>query len=79
MSQTRPQKTLRSAHVWIQFEDTPSRELHQMNRCITMKEVNPIAALRGIVSIQAHRILRATLHFTALVPMVDPTPIIEHR
>ena len=36
----------------------------------------PITALMGIVSIHAHMILRATPHFTALVPVVDPTPMI---
>ena len=31
----------------------------------------------GIVRIQAHKILRATPHFTALVPVLDPTPMID--
>lgn len=39
--------------------------------------MKPIKALIGIVKIHAHIILRATPHFTALVPVVDPTPMID--
>ncbi len=36
-----------------------------------------IRALSGMVSNQAHKMFRATLHFTALAPIVDPTPMID--
>jgi len=38
---------------------------------------NPMSALMGIVRIQAHAMVRATPHFTALAPIVDPTPMID--
>ena len=34
-------------------------------------------ALIGMVKIHAHMMLRATPHFTALVPVVDPTPMMD--
>jgi hypothetical protein len=36
-----------------------------------------MSALIGIVRIHAHAMVRATPHFTALAPMVVPTPMIE--
>jgi hypothetical protein len=40
---------------------------------------NPINALMGIVRIHAHIIVRATPHFTVLIPIVEPTPIIDEQ
>ena len=38
---------------------------------------NPINALMGIVSTHAHIIVRATPHFTVLIPIVEPTPMMD--
>ena len=44
---------------------------------IIAKATNPMRAARGIVRIHAIAIVRATPHFTALVPIVVPTPMID--
>ena len=40
-------------------------------------DINPINALIGIVRIHAHMIVRATPHFTVLIPIVEPTPMMD--
>ncbi len=46
---------------------------------ITWNEAKPISALIGIVRIHAIMMLRATPHFTVLVPMVEPTPMMDEQ
>jgi hypothetical protein len=53
--------------------------VHQYPIIIRMiiKAANPMMALTGIVRTHAIIMLRATPHFTVLVPMVDPTPMMD--
>ena len=44
---------------------------------ITLNAKNPMKALIGIVRIHAHKIRRATPHFTVLAPLVVPTPMMD--
>ncbi len=46
---------------------------------IKANATNPMRALIGMVRIHAHMILRATPHFTVLMPMVDPTPMMDEQ
>ena len=46
---------------------------------IPINDTNPMSALTGIVRIHAHMMLRATPHFTVLVPIVVPTPMIDEQ
>ena len=46
---------------------------------ITANAANPMMALIGIVRTHAMTMLRATPHFTVLVPIVVPTPMIDEQ
>jgi hypothetical protein len=50
---------------------------YPMTTRITLNAANPIRALTGMVRIHAHTMVRATPHFTVLLPLVIPTPMMD--
>ena len=52
---------------------------YPINKRITENDAKPINALMGIVRIHAHMMVRATPHFTVLMPIVEPTPMMDEQ